>query len=494
MSYGRKRVRSSSTSPLYRYSKKAAWVAANSGIGYVAGGPLGAATMGIEATKDVLAASPKKNSMPKDKSAINLLAGRASMKKYGKVRPKGGKKKTVKVSRKLKEKIEKVISQKHLYGEYKCLWTGTIGTATTAAQPPTITVGSDTGFTPAYFPLTSAPSTNNWSHWNAMVVSRSGGSAINTAGIFTAQTALVFFTPLQILNAASVLWNKKTNSTRADQFSETGNLTTRVNTNVPDQTAPANVKVEVVNSFVEFTLKNNSMREVVILARHCVPKLKFATETGFDAMVAAVQTEAQNDGPLIMYPNDATNLYTSPLFDWRKSPAFAAQYKYETIKIVIKPGETCTHSIQGPRNYTLDYAKLWANSQDQTGVYNKNSVTVTFSVMGDLETTTYDSLGNQFNTGRFINTGTTSAFVGSVMTPIAVEVKESFKLRMPEPVGFVENGLAAGTSQILTLRAPKKAYYNFSTYDVTEATNQSYYYKDEENPLASVVNTASVFV
>lgn len=426
--------------------------------------------------------------MSTNMSTINQLAGRATMKRKNRKagKPKGSKK-PVRVSKRLRKKIKEVVKEQKVYGEYRSNIIGTIGASITTAQPGAYSLGS-MSYTPAYFPLDSNTNGNNYSHWACLM--QDLNSVVNTS--LVAKDSLVFFTPLQIKNAASVLWNNKTNTSRADAFSESGNITTRISSNAPDLTHPANLVVDVINSFAKFTFKNNSSRAVTLKIKHCVPKTKVALSSPLNAYIDGVTTDISTNGPIQHYPNSAAETIVSPIVEWKKVPSFNSMYRYETVDILIKPGETCQHSLQGPKNFVIDYSKMFVNAQDTTGYLARGSVAVVISVLPDLVTSDFDSSNIKQWSSHFINvhgtTGTETALRGKVTCPIAVEIEEVYKLRMPEPVGAQINGLAAGNMQIMTHRRPRKAFFNFGSFAYTESTLGKYGVRDEEMPTSTVGN------
>lgn len=430
--------------------------------------------------------------LPEQKMArntTNALAHRASMKVVGKKNIKRPGKKPVKVSKSLRKKVEKVIEGKKCFGRYETFHQGKIGVSRSAgannvnvsntqnqvaAQLNTIRIGdaADTGYTRCW--------------WNAMQV----GTNFEQGDDFN------FFTPLKILNAASVLWNNKVIA--KDWQILTGNLRVSADATTGNPAAGAlnadfGHSVHVINSYVQFNIRNMTQRQIKLEVYNCTPKTKFQGANPLTTLDLAIRNQLQSafvSRNRIIGGNSAgtsnDHAINNPIIPPKAFDGFNESWKYERMEMVIQPGETCVHSVQGPRNYTLDFSKLLApagGSANAMSWYKPTSVSVMMSVLPDL----------QYATAGVTTTGSNGAgrwFPGApimaddtVGLPIAVEFRECYKMSMPEESGFMKNSEPAAGMQILNWRRPVTAWANFAQqYDKAII---SYTGIDEENPAAT---------
>lgn len=417
---------------------------------------------------------PKTNMKRKSAGAPNALAGRATMKRRGSKLIKPRKVKKVRVPKRLKKQIKQVLTAKMIYGSYKVCKMGTIGIASLGSTNPVDPVKDVLGMTAqlmSYHPKSSAGTTYNRSLWFCPL-SQITSADPATPGNYATGSPWVFFHPLKYLDAASILWNNK--AIAADWGGRTGNIETRVNTSTGagSSSKTDGVKLNVVNSFVQFELKNNSKRSVTIVAYHIKSKNKLQRQTAITAWLDAFTEDSTTNGPM-KYIASSGGL-TDPLMGPGDSVAFNQNYKYETVKIIIKPGETCTHSLKGLRNAVIDYGKMYQDNLDLEDYITKDCVQVVFAVIPDMQVVTSSSA----STGAFIYAPDAT---GNVLAdPISIKWTEYYKLKCPETAGFIQKAVSAGSGQPLNLKRFCKAFANFATYNVTEPV--AYTGADEEQP------------
>lgn len=438
---------------------------------------------------------PQTKSMPAKRgtatinSTINALAGRAAIKKKGKtVKVKA--RKTVKVSKGLREKVVKVMAGENAYGEYYVRNGGTIGYINprdALVQRLTTAIGRDDEYT--------------WAYWNGPgIIAGSkvwfGGLCVNTGptlptlGLDNQHGAFVYFSPLKILNAASILWNGKANS--SNWATTTGNFSTVTSTStgtaqVGSSAFPqsGSLEIRVINSYANWRIKNINQRTVKIKIYHCVSKLKYNDKAPLTCISddgLFDQTGIRNEVTSGVIPGSGTipsNVACHPLFEPKKLSQFNNAWKYDVTEIVLKPGEECTHTIQGPKNYTLDYSKLWTNDTSQIGSFFKDT-TKCCMVSVELDSVyVTESFANDSGQWAFRDNGT----VPQLINPISIETDEVYKLSAPKNTGFLKNADATGSVQQLNLKANRYVYSNFNT---VYNTAQSYTSYNEENPAAPI--------
>lgn len=306
-------------------------------------------------------------------------------------------------------------------------------------------------------------------------------------------SALNYFTPAKILDAASVLFNKKPAS--INPYGQTNNLsgTTNLVTGLPNNLKPGRLNINILSSSVMFTMKNVSNRVVSIDIWECTPTLKFQDTNVLENVVNNMRVHVENTNDeafqYLVGPSSSVNSiepYFNPQFDF-----MSIGKKYQGLKwtwkkrsMVMAPAETCVHEIKGPKGM-LDYKQLLAQPLNDTGnpvnsVYKMNtllkgfSVSVLMAVHGDQVSTDVGTGGRkQYSTNA------------SLSMPVHVEVVESFNISVPEVAGFITNAGLAGATQQLNLRQPKKIIY-----DTREQSQTAYTVNNEEQP--STILTSSI--
>lgn len=419
-------------------------------------------------------------------SVVNALSTRAAMKMKGKKNQKVKAKRTVKVSKRLREKVKKVIAGSQKYGQYTTIRNGTIGTYDSGSSGVPIALNQSYGpytLNIGYFPAQTYAAACRW--WF-------GGMLSNRTG-FNPGFEFAYFTPQKILDAASVVWNKKAIS--SNYALVTDNLQGLTTTATGDPvvgtvSAPRTrgVVVRIINSFVSFELKNNSQRTMKVIIWNCVPKVKFPNTSPLSAFLngsGIVGDTATEDNTYRGYSGTVNNGYENIIFNPYASPTavdqFKASWKASKMEMVMAPGETCTHSIQGPKNYDLDYDKLVMGGTDYSGFYYKDTtVCCMIAVVPDLALLTVGD-GGVMGSGRFTYRSNVAPTAAGLQTGISMEVVETYKMSVPENVGFIDRDNVDGTVQQLNLRKRKIVFANFSPQN---AQNNTYNRYDEENPAA----------
>lgn len=446
------------------------------------------------ATQTQYASTPHQN-------PLNAQAKRASKRVRGhkNVRSIVHRTRKIKVSRPLRKKIQKVIDGESFKGTYHTTRFGTIGVTTSTTGGPAnavLVTEAMGGYTTqiAYQEL-QRDFDGNSRFWFAHALQSTDATASSSTKLEQG-SEWQFFSPLKILDAASVLWNDK--SINQDYGIQTGNLNTVVveatGTPVTDGVTPQNpqvkgIKILVDNCYVKFTLKNNSQRAMEITVYNCVPKLKFPFATPLTAFQQALVRES--DGANSAYFSGATDGYTqlqteemlfsNPAVQPNMLKGFNSTYKYEKIVIRMAPGETCSHSVQGPKGYFLDYSKLYDSGVNHQGKAFKGTTMFTMmAVKPDLAYATGNA-GPVGGIGRTGHYGPGTAAVNSLADPISIQWDEVYRLSIPEVVGFKTANGAGGTMQILNKKINRRAFGNF-TRITSSAANPQYNAFDEENP------------
>lgn len=455
---------------------------------------------------------------------VNMQAGKAAMKSSGKIKLKRGKK--VKVSSKLREKIKEVMKGASYSGQYNAIVQGTVGIA---QYPGAASAGAEFFCDANAFPSLSDPqmvfciprhqndTQSKWVYWGGFPQKDLSTDQLSYEHMFE------HFSPMQYLDAASKLWNNKFGVSQSWFAASPENINLMAKrsdgtiSNSSLSTITHNVtglKLNIVNSHVKYTLRNNSQRTQTIEIFHCTPKIKFPTTSALNDLYHTVQSElfgvtgagvaataanANRLSSLMTDKTDATGATITiadciqhPMFDPKDSLFWSARWKYEKKTIRIAPGETCQHSIQGPKNVLLDFNKIQtasfasniANTSSSIPVWVKGyNVSVFMRVIPDM--TSSADLADNSATYRqtYNNSGNFASIIANcdgrkVVLPICCEVQYSYNIKCPDQQGFLQQAVSAGAVQNLNLKRPVKRFDNFTDFPnthklITEENNIS---------------------
>lgn len=438
------------------------------------------------------------NKMPKSRSwssrnvnPINAAAGRATMKRKNTKNEKVKSTKKVKVSKGLREKVQKVIAGENAYGAYHVRFGGMIGyidPGIFAGFNRTASYLRDSNYCTSIWGGTSFPAGSKvWfgAHHRNAGTGTLANMSTNVDRVFC------YFSPMKILDAASVLWNRKTPTADITAVADNFSLVTGITTGTPQlgssqfpQTGP--LEIRIINSYVTWRMKNTSQRSLLVKIYHCVPKLKYCDVGPLSILTSPNESVDTSTNlkelagvPVNSGGSIASTLCTHPQFEPNMNPSFASAYKYSQKIINLKPGEECIHSIQGPKNYTLDYNKLHSENETKVGSFFKHTTIIPIvSVEVDSVFGT-DGIGQL--TGQY---GIKTANVNpSIVTPISIEVDEVFKLSCPQNTGFISRAAIAGSVQQLNLKTKRVVFANFNT---APAAGDTYSFYNEENVGAAI--------
>ena len=428
----------------------------------------------------------------------NSQAGRASSSKKGSVKL-SAKKKPVRVSKELAKKVKKVmdgqdyrgtyLTDKQMYIDFK-----TSSAAGSAASPFDLKIPNIGSLTNQYsnsFIGTGLP---------GRVCQWWGAGQANGVGVVPAGFDFTHFSPLKIIDAASVLWNKKFRS--ADYSIQTGNLTIDADTSGnPDNGTAAlpekkNFKIHVENSYCKFLIKNTCQRRMLITFYHCTQKQKFADDTPLTVFHESIVQELggvnlDNGGILEAKNSDnlnqnIANYALNPSFEPNALPSFNNMYKYQKTIVNIGPGETHEHAVQGPKGYDLDFSKLWNGIDDKAGAMYKATTVQTMIKMELDQAFTKTIAFPHYAPTNFPSVIPTADY----QCPLSITLKENYTLRCPKISGFLTRSVAVNTPQTLNLKKKSFAALNVGSTPGSGFTLQGVF--DEEQPGTQIA--ASAFV
>jgi len=408
---------------------------------------------------------PPKKSMPKS-NPVNALVQRSSMKVTGKTAVKKTKK--VKVPDLLRKQIKQVIVGHAAYGSYRTIKCGYVGSIyTTAGATPINGDDQDSNMRAVYFQSTANDTIPGRTLYNQLV-QIGVEPAITT---IVPGTGLNFFTPGKIIDAASVCFNGKTPS--LSPYDTFGNLSTvtAVANGDPNVNSVGKLKINVLNSYAQFSIKNVSNRIVTMEIWECTPTLMFQPGNALASLVSSLtnlSSTANTDSAFLYYrPANGPSAQYS-LYDPALDPCaiakenFEFKFKWKKRLMQLNPEETCIHSIQGPKGI-LDYSKIVQTNQvtpdpglqiNRNTLFKNWSVSCIIGVSGDQVLAT-NPAGLTAGGRKIFETTTRSTGM-----PVAIEVQEFYKFSVPEVAGFRNADVVSGESQMLTFRKQKNVVLN----------------------------------
>lgn len=457
---------------------------------------------------------PKK--MPRV-TAVNKLVDKSSMKIRGKRKLK--KIKNVKVSKALTKKIKKVIAGTEATGSYTTVKGGFVGAvlntpSATNADPNKRVLGNVIQTGGLSQSALVGPSVNEpagsrtlWAALNQWNPNPTTLAAADTYADLIQGTDFNFFTIEKILDAASVIFNRKAISQQP--WLLTNNLNTIFNpsTGQPISNQIGSLKIHLANSWVQFTLRNMSGRIVHLDIFECTPRIKFDVFTPLQGLASTLETGSQNvqdvdlaqDANFRYYnrlaPGSGVEGYKFGLLtEGTIDPSQIAKqfgWNWNVVKreMVLQPYETCVHSIKGPSG-VLDWSKLSTNETDQVGFLKGFSVGCFMAVRGDQALPTTKTSGAKYADSAPVP-ATAERWSYQMSMPVAVEIKESYSIKVPEVAGFVSG--SAGSRQQLNMRKRKIVYANFldkngtQTFQVANEQNPQRVYDNDGNDVAPVL-------
>lgn len=419
----------------------------------------GAVAGGIAAWNSVGGVSQTKSM----KQVINSKANKSGMKVTGKAKVKT--KKVVKVSPYLRSAIKQVNAGVQAQGLYKRTFAGLIGSATKS-------VLASTDFAPTQTIMGTSQIASVAASLAKSVGAKTWFSALcqqNTSSDYQvyADHDLNFFTPAKIWHAASVLFNKKAESNNP-YSTTTGNLTATTGANGGlDPANPTNLKIDVKKSYVKFTMRNMSTRNVFVDIYECVSVMKF---NPFNPLVDAVevseliQDNTTTENMVQVYENNAElngpgNLFLTD----GNTDAIAIcksngwKWKYVKKSMLMAPGENCVHTVAGPSGL-LNFQTCW---DPVSSSYRVNNALKDWSKHVMISVRPEFAFLNGPTSHRGLRWNPTIAASTLMASLIAVEVTEAMHITVPEIAGFIfPVTQTEGTAQPLTLRKKRYQFTN----------------------------------
>lgn len=377
--------------------------------------------------------------------------------------------KKVKVSHKLKEKIQKVIDQKYCHGAITNYYGG------------------------GWMEVTSDNQQSVYGGAGDRLCESNEGWCFTVTQYLKALNGL--FAGVKPCNSAASL---------SPYAPKDGSGVTLGGTPFPYQ----NVQFKVHNSWVHYRFKNITPHPVFVLMFVCAPKKKGSWIEGNGSLVYTNNSSTVADLETFPSANSAwinacsedvtqgwyiqgingsqpygtpipstpvnpsvTDLFNTPT----SSKTFMNTYGVETVTLYLLPGQVMEHRIQGPKDLEIDTSKMFYG---QTSVFQniqKFSRSVICAVYTDLNASVLGvpPAGTGFSTGRFADKTDTPTHSGFT---ICTERIEHYSILCPEQAGGTfGSSTASGVVYDLDRRRPvhQKNYYQVnnsgSTIDVSTA-------------------------
>lgn len=248
-----------------------------------------------------------------------------------------------------------------------------------------------------------------------------------------------FFTPLDFLNAASMMWNLK-GAVKGYAYGDANLLVNASN---------GNVKFNIVKSWVKISMVNSSHRTYYLRLYEGSPKKSGLVDTTVTSTMLSdlatdnVVTEGNGilsgyvDGSLVTAASSEVMLNGS-LSNPNQLKNFASKWNIKKNLVQLEPGQSFDWHVPGPSGYNYDDAKTFDGATKQT--FQKYSRSLAIAYSADLVTTTAGTVGRWPET--------TSAEHG-----IIFETRFGCILGMPKNTGWQTVGAypAAGTPVVLGL-------------------------------------------
>lgn len=422
-----------------------------------------------------------------------LLTTRTAMTVKGKTKTKVVK--TVAVPSRLRKQIKQVLVGQQAVGSYKTIKEGFVGSFMPSPGNPGPLAGSALGQAQnvVYWNVNNA--VPGRTYFNTLV------TRLDSPGVSTSigGTELNFFTPAKLLDAASVLFNGKAVS--IDPYLETGNLSTVAqNDGTLNFSNPGKLKINILNSYAKFSIKNVSNRVVTMEIWECMPSQMFQETNPLNTLNAVFEGFGSSSGTTgqdtsyAYYDLNGTAAASSVargFYEIGQDPFEIAKQNYDfkfTWKkrtMILAPEETCVHSIRGPKGI-FDYSKMQRTNNavpqpvpiiSRLAMVKGLSVGCVIGISGD-QVLTQTAAASQGGRKNYLGGG--SVTLGM---PVCVEVEEYYKIAVPEIAGFRQSA----TALVMPLNQRKEKHIVFSQ---KEKGQNNFTVSNEVNPLAdSVINS-----
>jgi len=399
--------------------------------------------------------------LTKMRNVVNARVDKTSMKKTGKAKVK--KRSVVKVSPYLRKAIKQVNQGETATGLYKRSFTGLVGNIP-HYDTVDLNLGTFQMLTANSAVYMGASRTKFPGHktWFTQLVSGQAAQPVTVSP----HMDLNFFTPTKFWHAASVLFNRRVE--RDDVYALKDKMLASVSIGGEQTATASNVKIEIVKSYMEMTIKNLSARTLFVDIYECVSLMKFNSKNPLQDLQAQFTNLQDNatgtQDNLIQYWQAGTklgpslSLLTDPNVD---QPALMKangwKWKYEKRTMFLAPGEICQHTVSGPSG-VLDLQKTW---DPQSLTYKTDNAMKDFSKHLMISVRADPILRTIGVNHGLSYTPVNNNQANEMFSFISINCNEVMSIKVPEIAGFaLDTTPVLGDGQTLNLR---KKRYCFST-------------------------------
>lgn len=253
------------------------------------------------------------------------------------------------------------------------------------------------------------------------------------------------FTGNYFLNAASVLWNKKgfpltSTVTTNPGLGGVGQYTrTLYKVNDSGNFNNLNTIIHVNNSYSTHKFRNNGQRTIELQLYETKLKAKYSD-------IGPMYSFGNALGEMVAQKINTENANVTSL-GWKPThcPLWTKLFNHECKKIKLEPGQEFMHTTQGPSDFDLDFAKMYNTGESAAAStyqdFQKWSVGLFFIAKYDLingnHTVNVPAPGGRFEDTKD-NLGT-----------LLCETQISCKLQMPEMTGLTTGAAFPANQQLL---------------------------------------------
>lgn len=275
----------------------------------------------------------------------------------------------------------------------------------------------------------------------------------------------IFFDPVSVRNAASILWNKFVPVNQNNVGTTAG------------QFQMDTLQIKVLEQNVIHRMKNNTARNMTLKIWDWSPKTTLQFQ-GFDPipyLTAELLRLSPSGAPGSITEVSNYNVLGVTVgtigFNPKMVPAFNQYYSLDETIVNLEPGKEYNHKLSGPNHKMYDYKKFFMNGAAQICNSQKFIKGTMVCMILDLDTTTLQT------------TGRTTDIVAADPFGLLLETTCFYKIAMPEQAGFIvpdaATGFTAGQSKSLGNRKSAFAIKNWASAQAGIITSI-----EDENPQA----------
>lgn len=304
-------------------------------------------------------------------------------------------------------------------------------------------------------------------------ISLGGGQYVFRPGHYSGLDQYLF-NPMRVWHAANVLWNSKPESEQA-QYT---NYIPALQSNYYNLD---NFKINVKNSYTTYHIKNNSKRTWILTLYECAPKHNMSHLIEKDVYSQWLDSMSFDQG----VPLTATGEIINPTFIRNVNactpatlgvtpgvtPQLNTKWSFEKHDIILDPGQTYVHYVQGPADTIYDFAKFRKQVSNVASQALENQF-CDIQKNKTRQVLIVAKMDLVRNTAAAVRSGIDEADAQNLL----IEYKNYFHLECPEQTGGIFDGTAGNKNFSLGKQRTTYCYKNWATGTVAPLVRI-----DEEN-------------